>query len=116
MARVGQEGQRAVAPAMGGKVNLNLNHHMYDQIEGAQAESERREAALAQRSHVAGRYEKYLKSAAALRSSLENFTPAVRPGNQAELGTRASPVAAYSTAMHRQSHQLVQAGILAGIG
>src|SRR6185312_1128560 len=31
MARVGQAGQRAVTPKMGGKVNLNLDNHMYDQ-------------------------------------------------------------------------------------
>ena len=115
MARVGHDGQRAVAPTMGGKVNLNLNHHMYDQIEGAQAESERREAALAQKSHVAGRYDRYLKSAAAIRSSIENFTPAVRPGNQSELGTRASPFAAYITAMHRQIHKLFTLGFLSDI-
>ncbi|MCU1278583.1 MAG: hypothetical protein JWM53_2129 [bacterium] len=115
MARVGHDGQRAVAPAMGGKVNLNLNHHMYDQIEGAHAEAERREAALAQRSHVVGRYDRYLKSAAAIRSSIENFTPAVRPGNQSELGTRASPFAAYITAMHRQIHKLFTLGFLSDI-
>ncbi|MCA1662659.1 MAG: TonB C-terminal domain-containing protein [Myxococcales bacterium] len=115
MARVGHDGQRAVAPAMGGKVNLNLNHHMYDQIEGAQAEAERREAAQAKRSHVAGRYDRYLKSAAAIRSSIENFTPAVRPGNQSELGTRQSPFAAYITAMHRQIHKLFTLGFLSDI-
>jgi hypothetical protein len=115
MARVGRDGQRAVAPTMGGKVNLNLNHHSYDQIEGAQAEAERRQAALAQRSHVVGRYDRYLKSAAAIRSSIENFTPAVRPGNQAELGTRASPFAAYITAMHRQIHKLFTLGFLSDI-
>src|SRR3954453_4179166 len=115
MARVGREGQRAVAPTMGGKVNLNLNHHMYDQIEGAAAESERRDAALAQRSHTVGRYDRYLKSAAALCSTLENFTPAVRPGNQSELGTRASPFAAYITAMHRQIHKLFTLGFLSDI-
>src|SRR6185312_5262237 len=116
MARVGHDGQRAVAPSMGGKVNLNLNHHMYDQIEGFQAaEAERRQAALAQRSHVEGRYDRYLKKAAALRSSIENFTPEVRPGNQAELGTRASPFAAYITAMHRQIHKLFTLGFLSDI-
>jgi TonB family protein len=116
MARVGQEGQRQVAPKMGGKVNLNLNHHMYDQIEGFQAaEAQRREAALAQKSHVVGRYDRYLKKAAALRSSIENFTPEVRPGNQAELGTRASPFAAYITAMHRQIHKLFTDGFLSDI-
>ena len=89
---------------------------MYDQIEGFQAaETERRQAALAQKSHVAGRYDRYLKSAAAIRSSIENFTPAVRPGNQSELGTRASPFAAYITAMHRQIHKLFTLGFLSDI-
>src|SRR5205823_393790 len=86
------------------------------QIEGfAAAEAERRQAAKAERSHTAGRYDRYLKSMAALRSSIENFTPAVRPGNQSELGTRASPFAAYITAMHRQIHKLFTLGFLADI-
>jgi TonB family protein len=116
MARVGRDQQRAVAPTMGAnKPNLNLNHHMYDEIEGAAAEAERRVAAKAEKSHKAGRYDRYLAKAAAMRSSIENFTPAVRPGNQAELGTRASPFAAYITAMHRQIHKLFTLGFLADI-
>ncbi|HEX9101392.1 MAG TPA: TonB C-terminal domain-containing protein, partial [Polyangia bacterium] len=116
MARVGQAGQRAVTPKMGGKVNLNLNNHMYDQIEGFQAaEAERRQAALAQKSHVAGHWDRMQQKFAAIRSSIENFTPAVRPGNQSELGTRASPFAAYITAMHRQIHKLFTLGFLSDI-
>ncbi len=116
MARVGQAGQRAVTPKMGGKVNLNLNHHMYDQIEGFQAaEAERREAALAQKSHVAGHWDRVQQKIAAWKSSIENFTPAVKPGNQSELGTRASPFAAYITAMHRQIHKLFTLGFLSDI-
>ncbi len=116
MARVGRDGQRAVAPTMGGKVNLNLNNHMYDQIEGFQAaQAERRQAALAQKSHVAGHWDRMQQKFAAIRSSIENFTPAVRPGNQSELGTRASPFAAYITAMHRQIHKLFTLGFLSDI-
>lgn len=116
MARVGQAGQRAVTPKMGGKVNLNLNHHMYDQIEGFQAaEAERRQAALAQKSHTAGHWDRVQQKIAAWKSSIENFTPAVKPGNQSELGTRASPFAAYITAMHRQIHKLFTLGFLSEI-
>ena len=117
MARVGVEGQRAVAPTMGSsKPNLNLNHHMYDNIVGVQtAEDERRAAAKAEKSHVAGHWDRMQTKFAAIRSSIENFTPAVKPGNQEELGTRASPFAAYITAMHRQIHKLFTLGFLADI-
>lgn len=117
MARVGKDGQRAVAPRMGGpRVNLNLDNHMFDQIEGVQvAEAERRKAARAERSHVAGHWDRVQAKLAAVRSSLENFTPEVKPGNQEELGTRASPFAAYITAMHRQIHKLFTLGFLADI-
>jgi TonB family protein len=114
MQRKGQDGQRGGAMKKGGKVNLQLDHHAFDNIEGfATAERERREAAKAEGSHVKGRYDKYLGRLAALRSSIENFTPDVKVGNQAELGTRASPFAAYITAMHRQIHQLWTFGFLA---
>jgi TonB family protein len=117
MARVGHDGQRAVAPTMGAqRPNLNLNHHMYDQIEGvANAEAERRAAAKAEKSHVAGRWDRVQAKIAAVRQSIENFTPAVKPGNQAELGTRGSPFAAYITAMHRQIHKLFTIGFLGDI-
>jgi TonB family protein len=116
MARVGKEGQRAVAPTMGSKANLQLNHHLFDEIEGVQhAEDDRRQAAKAERSHVSGHWDKMQQKFAALHSSIENFTPAVKPGNQEELGTRASPFAAYITAMHRQIHKIFTLGFLAEI-
>jgi TonB family protein len=116
MARVGREGERAVAASKGAKTNLRLNHDAYDRIEGfAAAEAERRQAALGQRSHVAGHWDKMQAKMAAVRSSIENFTPAVKPGNQEELGTRASPFAAYVTAMHRQIHKLFTLGFLSDI-
>jgi TonB family protein len=116
MARVGQAGERAVAASKGAKANLRLNNDAYDKIEGfAAAEAERRQAALAQKSHVAGHWDKMQAKMAAVRSSIENFVPAVKPGNQEELGTRASPFAAYITAMHRQIHKLFTLGFLSDI-
>jgi TonB family protein len=115
MQRKGQDGQRAGASKKGGdKPQLTLDHHAYDNIEGfATAERERHEAAKAERSHVRGRYDRYNDKLTALRSSLENFTPDVKLGNQAELGTRASPFAGYITAMHRQIHKIFTFGFLA---
>ena len=115
MQRRGQDGERGGASKKGGEqVKLTLDHHAYDNIEGfATAERERREAARAERSHVRGRYDRYLDKVAVLHSALENFTPDVRVGNQAELGTRASPFAAYITAMHRQIHKIWTFGFLA---
>ena len=114
MQRQGHDGERGGATRKGGeKVKLSLDMHSYDNIEGfATAQKERREAALAQRSHVRGRYDKYQDSLGALRSALENFTPDVKVGNQAELGTRASPFAAYITSMHRQIHKIFTFGFL----
>src|SRR5205823_2514708 len=85
-------------------------------IEGfGTAEKQRHEAALAQSSHKKGRYDRYLAKLGAMRSSIENFTLDVKPGNQAELGTRASPFAGYITSMHRQIHKLFAFGFLADI-
>ena len=118
MARVGRDGERAQTgdQKKGGNVKLSLDHHNYDNIEGfATAEKERHQAARAEVSHKAGRWDKYLAKAQAMRSSIENFTFDVKPGNQAELGTRASPFAAYITAMHRQIHKLFTFGFLADL-
>ncbi|HWE27114.1 MAG TPA: TonB family protein, partial [Polyangia bacterium] len=116
MARVGKEGQRAVAATMGAKANLRLNNHTFDEIEGVQhAEDDRRAAAKAEKSHVAGHWDKMQQKFAAMHSSIENFVQDVKPGNQEELGTRASPFAAYITAMHRQIHKIFTLGFLADI-
>src|SRR5258706_2489634 len=118
MARIERDAERGRTGATkkGGQVKLTLDHHNYDNIEGyATAEKERRQAARAEVSHQKGRYDRYLASAKAMRSSLENFTFDVKPGNQAELGTRASPFAGYITAMHRQIHKLFTFGFLADL-
>src|SRR5262249_20350875 len=106
MARAGSAEERGAAQKKGGKVKLSLDHHDYDNIEGfGTAEAERQKAARAESSHPQGRYQRYLKKVAAMRSAIENFVLDVKPGNQEELGTRASPFAAYITAVHRQIHK-----------
>ncbi|MSP60289.1 MAG: TonB family protein [Myxococcales bacterium] len=116
-ARVGEAGERARAEKAGRpRVKLTLDARDYDTIEGeAVAEKQRRDAARAERSHVSGRWDRVDKKIAAMRSSLENFTPSVRVGNQAELGTRAHPFAAYIAQMHRSIHKLWAYGFLADL-
>jgi TonB family protein len=78
----------------------------YDRIVGeAVAERERREAARAEVSRAPGRWDKLQKKLGLMRSSLENFTPDAHIGNEAELGTRAHPFAAYIAEMHRSIHK-----------
>ena len=48
----------------------------------------------------------------AIKSSLENFVPDVRPGNQTALKTRAHPFALYIARMHRRIHELWGFGFL----
>ena len=69
------------------------------------------EAAIAKRklSQKKGRWEKKL---GAIQSSLENFTPEVRAGNQTALKTRAAPFAVYIARMHRRIHELWGFGFL----
>ena len=115
-ARAGSDRDPGRAPRAGLQANLKLDHKAYDRVEGFDvAEKERREAARAERSLPKGYYSKYLAKAKVMRSTIENFTPDVKPGNQQELGTRASPFAAYITAMHRQIHKLFTFGFLADI-
>ncbi|HEX2573286.1 MAG TPA: energy transducer TonB [Polyangia bacterium] len=116
LARVGDGGERARAAAKGGKKGYNflLDPTAYDRIVGFDtAEKERQVAARGERSHVPGHWDRMQQKLALMRSSLENFTPEVRPGNQAELGTRAHPFAAYIAEMHRQIHKLWAFGFLA---
>ena len=56
-----------------------------------------------------GRWEPKLE---AIKSSLENFVPDVRPGNQTALKTRAHPYALYVARMHRRIHELWGFGFL----
>ena len=116
LARVGDGGERARAAAKGGKkgYNLLLDPTAYDRVVGFDtAAKERQVAARGERSHVPGRWDRVQQKLALMRSSLENFTPEVKPGNQAELGTRAHPFAAYIAEMHRQIHKLWAFGFLA---
>ncbi len=93
--------------------NLTLGAEQYDRIIGeAVAERERRDGARAEKSHSAGRWERTQQKLAAMRQSLENFVSEARIGNQAELGTRAHPFAAYIAEMHRSIHKLWAFGFL----
>lgn len=116
--RVGERGERAQAQRRGarGGVKLELDADNYDNIVGfATAQKERQRAARGERSHVPGRWDRLQRQLAMARSSLENFIPEVRPGNQTELGTRAHPFAAYIAEMHRQIHKLWAYGFLADL-
>ena len=75
------------------------------------AEKER-VVARAKMSAKKGRWERKLE---AIKSSLENFTPDVRPGNQTALKTRAHPFAVYVARMHRRIHELWGFGFLADL-
>jgi outer membrane biosynthesis protein TonB len=81
----------------------------YERIIGKdKAEKERQVAARAM-SAKKGRWERKLE---AIKSSLENFTPDIRPGNQTALKTRAHPFALYVARMHRRIHELWGFGFL----
>ena len=94
--------------AKGQKTKLALSGRDYEYLFGAQAESERRVAQKARSARVG----KQAARLARIRSSLENFIPEVKPGNQTALNTRAAPFAAFIAAMHRSIHELWGFGIL----
>jgi TonB family protein len=75
---------------------------------GADAEAERRLAKKMKSTRVG----KFRERQARVQSSLENFIPEVRPGNQTELNTRAAPFAAFVARMHRSIHLLWGFGAL----
>lgn len=88
----------------------------YDRLVGsAQAEAERRAAALADRTGVPGHWDRLMAKQNAMRSALENFVGNVKVGNQSELGTRKHPFAAFITSMHRQIHRNWGDGFLADL-
>jgi TonB family protein len=49
------------------------------------------------------------------RAAIENYTPAVRVGNQTALRTAHSPFSEYLTAMHRRIHRLFAEGFIPGL-
>jgi TonB family protein len=100
-----QEGHKE---GKGKNLKLNLTGDDVDKIFG-KTEGAPRELSENESSHKAGKWEKRW---GAIKSSLENFIPEVKPGNQTELGTRAAPFAAYIARMHRGIHKLWGFGVL----
>lgn len=83
-------------------INTPLSFDDYQRIVGKDKVEEERQVAARKLSMKKGRWERKLE---ALRSSLENFTPDIRVGNQTALKTRAAPFAVYLARMHRSIHE-----------
>jgi TonB family protein len=94
--------------AKGKQVKLAITGSDYEYMFGADAEADRR-LAKKMKSTRAG---KFRERQARVQSSLENFIPEVRPGNQTALNTRAAPFAAFVARMHRSIHLLWGFGAL----
>src|SRR5574338_520576 len=90
-------------------INTNMAFQDYERIMGKEKVDEERQVAARKMSSKKGRWERKL---AAIKSSLENFVPDVRPGNQTALKTRAHPYALYIARMHRRIHELWGFGFL----
>lgn len=107
------DNERGDGKARGAKGAPGLHKQLdlddYERIVGTDAAEQERTLARAKMSAKAGRWERKL---AAIKSSLENFTPDVRSGNQTALKTRAHPFAVYVARMHRRIHELWGFGFL----
>jgi len=90
-------------------VNTPLSFQDYERIMGKDKVDDERQVAARKMSAKKGRWERKLE---AVKSSLENFVPDVRPGNQTALKTRAHPFALYVARMHRRIHELWGFGYL----
>lgn len=90
-------------------VNSAMTFTDYERIVGKEKADEERQVAARKMSATKGRWERKLD---AIKSSLENFVPDVRPGNQTALKTRAHPYAIYIARMHRRIHELWGFGFL----
>ena len=90
-------------------VNTPMAFNDYERIVGKEKSDTEREVAARKMSSKKGRWERKLD---AIKSSLENFVPDVRPGNQTALKTRAHPYALYIARMHRRIHELWGFGFL----
>jgi len=90
-------------------INTNMAFQDYERIMGKEKVDEERQVAARKMSSKKGRWERKLD---AIKSSLENFVPDVRPGNQTALKTRAHPYALYIARMHRRIHELWGFGFL----
>jgi TonB family protein len=104
----GRDGRRQGARGLPG-VNTPLAFSDYERIIGKDKVDEERQVAARAMSSKKGRWERKLE---AVKSSLENFVPDVRPGNQTALKTRAHPFALYVARMHRRIHELWGFGFL----
>jgi len=106
----GVRGQHSEADHLprGKKMKLALTGKDYEYLFGADAAAERR-LAQTERSKKVGRFQQCIGR---VQSSLENFIPEVKPGNQTALNTRAAPFAAYIARMHRSIHNLWGFGML----
>src|SRR4029079_5254014 len=89
--------------------NSTLAFQDYERIMGKEKVDDERQVAARKMSSKKGRWERKLD---AIKSSLENFVPDVRPGNQTALKTRAHPYALYIARMHRRIHELWGFGFL----
>jgi TonB family protein len=90
-------------------LNTDMAFNDYERIMGHEKVDEERQVAARKMSAKKGRWERKLD---AIKSSLENFVPDVRPGNQTALKTRAHPYALYIARMHRRIHELWGFGFL----
>jgi len=90
-------------------LNTPLSFQDYERIMGKEKVDEERQVAARKMSARKGRWERKLE---AIKSSLENFVPDVRHGNQTALKTRAHPFALYVARMHRRIHELWGFGFL----
>ncbi len=90
-------------------LNTPLSFQDYERIMGKEKIDEERQVAARKMSARKGRWERKLE---AIKSSLENFVPDVRHGNQTALKTRAHPFALYVARMHRRIHELWGFGFL----
>jgi TonB family protein len=90
-------------------VNAPMKFDDYERLMGKEKMDEERMVAARRMSSKKGRWERKLE---AVKSSLENFIPDVRPGNQTALKTRAHPFALYIARMHRRIHELWGFGFL----
>jgi TonB family protein len=109
--RVTEQGNDARKSGKKGTPGLNtpLSFQDYEKIMGKEKVDDERQVAARKMSSKKGRWERKLD---AVKSSLENFVPDVRPGNQTALKTRAHPFALYIARMHRRIHELWGFGFL----
>jgi TonB family protein len=90
-------------------LKTQLEFKDYERILGKDKTEAERQVAQRKMSAKKGRWERKLE---AIKSSLENFIPDVKPGNQTALKTRAHPFALYVARMHRRIHELWGFGFL----